>query len=72
MSVKFPDPMLSENLEYFIIEKRNAEFYQFPAEITLLPVMTAFKEVIQDFTDDYDNNEYLAVKYIRFFTNDII
>ena len=25
-----------------------------PAEITLLPVMTAFK--------DYDNNEYLAVK----------
>ena len=54
--------MLSENLEYFITEKRNAEFYQFPAEITLLPVMTAFKEVIQDFTDDYDNNEYLAVK----------
>ena len=23
-------------------------------------------------TDDYDNNEYLAVKYIRFFTSDII
>ena len=23
-------------------------------------------------TYDYDNKEYLAVKYIRFFTNDII
>ena len=41
-----------------------------PAEIKLLPAMTAFKEVMIC-TDDY-NNEYLAVKYIRFFTNDMI
>ena len=41
-----------------------------PAEIKLLPAMTAFKEVLIC-TDDY-NNEYLAVKYIRFFTNDMI
>ena len=41
-----------------------------PAEIKLLPAMTAFKEVMIC-TDDY-NNEYLALKYIRFFTNDMI
>ena len=37
-----------------------------------IPAMSAFKEVYQICTDDYDNNEYLAVKYIRFFANDII
>ena len=30
------------------------------------------KKLYQICTDDYDNNEYLAVKYIRFFTNNII
>ena len=41
-------PNLSVNVEYFIIKKRNAEFLSksSPAEIKLLPAMTAFKEVI--------------------------
>ena len=36
--------------------------------------MTAFKEVIYNIcTDDYDDNEYLAVKCILvFFTNDTV
>ena len=34
--------------------------------------MTAFKEVIYKICTDDDDNEYLAVKYIRFFTIDII
>ena len=32
--VKFPDPMLSVNFDYFIIKKRNAEFYQYPVNNT--------------------------------------
>ena len=30
------------------------------------------KKLYEICTDDYDNNEYLVVKYTRFFTNDII
>ena len=41
-------------------------------EIKLLPVITVFKEVNKICTNDYGNNDYLALKYIRFFTNDII
>ena len=29
VSAKFPDPMLSVKLKYFIIKKRNAEFYRY-------------------------------------------
>ena len=44
-----------------------------PTEIILLPVMMAFiKKSYKICTDNYDNNEYLVVKYIRFFTNNII
>ena len=32
----------------------------------------AFKKSYKICTDDYDNNEYLAMKYIRFFTKDFI
>ena len=34
--------------------------------------MTAFNKLYKICTDDYDNNEYLAEKYIRSFTNDIV
>ena len=37
-----------------------------------LPVMTAFKELFKICTGDCDNNKYLTVKYIRFFTIDIL
>ena len=72
VSEKFTDSMLLVNLEYFITKKRNAEFYQNPKEIKILPAMTAFKKSYKICTDDYDNNEYLAMKYIRFFTKDFI
>ena len=42
------------------------------AEIKLLPAMTTLKKLHKICTDDYDNNEYLAVKYTRFFTINII
>ena len=42
------------------------------AEIKLLPAMTALKKLHKICTDDYDNNEYTAVKYTRFFTINII
>ena len=35
-------------------------------------VEVRLKKLYKICTDDYDNNEYLAVKYIRFFTNDIV
>ena len=38
----------------------------------LLPAMPLLKKLYKICTDDYDNNEYLAVNNIRFFTNDII
>ena len=72
VSEKFTDSVLLVNLEYFITKKRNAEFYQSPKEIKILPAMTAFKKSYKNCTDDYDNNEYLAMKYIRFFTKDFI
>ena len=68
MSVKFPHPMLSVNLEY--LQQCRILSISSPTKIKFLPVMTAFTEVIS--TNDYDNNKYLAGKYIRFFTNDII
>ena len=47
VSVKFPDQMLSVYLEYFIIKtKCRILSISSPAEIKLLPTMTAFKEVI--------------------------
>ena len=47
MSVKFPDPMLLVNLEYFIRKtKCRILLISSPTEIKLSPVMMAFKEVI--------------------------
>ena len=44
---QFPDPMLSVNLEYFIIKtKCRILSISSPAEIKLLPAMAGFKEVI--------------------------
>ena len=58
----------------FCHKKWNEEFYQYP-----LPQKSnfywrwrIFKKFYKICTDDYDNYEHLAVKYIRFFTNDII
>ena len=48
VSVKFLDPTLSVNLEYFTIKKTKCRILSISssAEIKLLPAMTAFKEVI--------------------------
>ena len=51
MTVKFPDPMLWVNLEFFIIKtiiKTKCRILSIfgPAEIKLLTAMTDFKEVI--------------------------
>ena len=74
VSVKLSNPMLSVNLEYFIIKKRNAEFFQYPApqKLKFYRQWRLLKKLYKICTDDYDNNEYLAVKYVRFFTRNII
>ena len=72
--VKLSDPMLSVTLEYFIIKKRNAEFYQYavPRKSNFYRRLRRLKNLYKICTDDHDNNECLAVKYIRCFTNDMI
>ena len=66
--------MLTVNLEYFIVKKRHTEFYQNPVQqkSNIYGQWWLLKNLYKICTDDYDNNEYLAVKHIRFFTNDII
>ena len=68
VSVKFEDPMLPVSLEYFIIKKNEME-NSFNIQSHRNQTFTGDDGFC---TYDYDNNEYLAVKYIRFFTNDII
>ena len=57
-----------------LYHKKNAEFYQYP-----VPQKSNFnrrwrllKKLYKIFNNGYDNNEYLAVKYIRVFTNKVI
>ena len=58
----------------FYYKKRNAEFYQYPSRRNrnFYRRWRLLKKLCIICTDDYDNNEYLAVKYITFFINDII
>ena len=58
----------------FYHKKRNAEFYQYP-----VPQKSNFyrwgrllKKLYKICANNYDNNEYSAVNYIIFFTNNII
>ena len=64
VSLKFSDPLLSVNLECFIIknEMQNSISIQSRKDQTFTG----------DCTDHYDNNEYFVLKNIRYFTNDII
>ena len=79
---KFSWPNVVGKFGVYYHKKQNAEFYQHP-----LPEKSNFyrqwrllKKLYKIFTDDYDNNEYsavkytryLAVKYPRFFTINII
>ena len=58
----------------FYHKKRNAEFYQYPVpqKSNFYRRWRLLKKLYKICTNDYENNEYLAVKYIRFFTNDIM
>ena len=62
--------MLSVNLEYFIVkhEIQNSINIQFRRNQTFTSD-DAFYKICND---DQDNNEYLAIKYIRFSGKDII
>ena len=72
-SIKFSDPMLSVNLDYFNIKNKMQNFIKSsPSKINLLRLWPLLKKLYKICTDNYDNNEYLAVKCIRFFSNDII
>ena len=62
VSIKFPDPMLSGNLEYFNKKKKTGIHFAINIQ----------SHRNQTFDLKWHNNEYLAVKYIRYFTNDII
>ena len=75
--------MLSVNLEYLsqktkcriLSVSRNQTFTADASwgswELYVM-VEVRLKKLYKICTDDYDNNEYLAVKYMRFFTNDIV
>ena len=74
MLVKFADTMLSVKFELFYHKKTKCRILSVSnlIEIKLLLAMVAFKEVIWICTNSYNSNEYLAMKYIRSFTNNII
>ena len=54
--------------------KRNTEFYQylFPQKSNFYWRWRLLNKLYKICSDDYDNNEYLTVEYIRFFTSDSI
>ena len=58
----------------FYHKKRNAEFYHYlvPQKPNLYRRLQLLKKLYNICTDNYDNNEYLAVKYIKFLTSDIV
>ena len=58
----------------FYHKKQNVEFYQYsvPQKSNFYRRWRLIKKSYKICTGDYDNNEYLAVKYIRFFTINII
>ena len=53
----------------FYHKKRNAEFYQYPVpqKSNFYRQWRLLKKLYKICTNDYENNEYLAVKYITFF-----
>ena len=60
--------MLSVSLEYLIIKNkmRNSELYQYPVpqNSNFYPPWRLLKKLYKVCTNNQDNNEYLAVKYI--------
>ena len=67
--------MLLVNLEYFIIKnemQNSISQNPVPQKSNFYRLWRLSKKLYKICTNDYDNNEYLAVKYIRFFTNDIL
>ena len=73
------DPLLYKDVSswgfgMFYHKKRNAEFCQYlvPQKPNFYRQRRLLKKLYKICADDYDNNEYLAVKCIRLFTNDII
>ena len=71
---KFSWPNVIGKFGVLYHKKRNAEFYQrpVPQKSNFYWWWRLWKKLYKICTDNYDNNEYLAVKYIRFFTNDIV
>ena len=67
-------PNVVGKFRIFYHEKRNAEFFQYPVlqKSNFYRWWQPLKKLYKICTNNYDNNEYLAVKYIRFITNDII
>ena len=53
-------------------EVQNSISIQVPQKSTIYRRCQLLRNLCKICTDDYDNYEYLAMKYIRFFTNDII
>ena len=79
---KFSWPNVVGKFGVYYHKKQNAEFYQYPVpeKSNFYRQWRLLKKLYKIFTDDYDNNEYsavkytryLAVKYPRFFTINII
>ena len=72
VSIKLPDPMLLVNLEHFILknEMQNSinTKYRFHWDLTSnFYQLCHIIKLCNICTNEYDNNEYLAVKYISFF-----
>ena len=67
-------PNVAGKFGVFYHKKWNAESYQYPVQqkSNFYWQWRLLKKLYKICTDDYDNNEFLAVKYIRFFTNDIV
>ena len=58
----------------FYHKRRNAESYHYlvPQKSNFYRRLQLLKKLYRICTDDYDNNEYLALKYIKFLTSDIV
>ena len=67
-------PNVVGKFRVFYHEKRNEEFFQYPLlqKSNFYQWWQLLKKLYKICTNDYDNNEYLVVKYIRFITKDII
>ena len=70
---KIPWPNVVCKFGVFYHKKWNASFYQYPVpqKLNFCRWWRPLKKLHKICIGDSDNNEYLAVKYIRCFTNDI-